>query len=315
MTPKTLKNKAYDLIIIGGGPAGLAASIYASRYLLKHLIITDLMGGTISGTHLIDNYPGIEEISGFEFSQKLIKHAKKYKTNIILQRVNRIKKIKDFFELALINGEKIITENILIAVGNKKRRLGVPGEESFLGKGVSYCATCDGFFYKNKTVAVIGGNDSALGAALYLAELTNKVYLIYRKSNFRAEPYWIKGVENNKKIKTVFNANVIEFLGKTKLESIKLDKKYKQTNKIILEGVFIEIGAEPEIKFAESLKIKTNKNGFIEVKSDGSTSVPGVWAAGDITDGSDGFCQVITAAAEGAIAARSIYKSLKNESA
>ena len=191
----------FDLIIIGAGPAGLAASIYASRYALKHLILGSIMGGQISETHLIDNYPGIENVSGMEFTQKWVQHVKKYGTEILANPVKSIQKSeKGFWEVETEMGKKIFAQTILLATGTKRRKMNLPQETNFIGKGVSYCATCDGFFYKNKTVGVIGGSDSAVGAALYLADITQKVYLIYRQEKLRCEPYWDKLITKNPKV-------------------------------------------------------------------------------------------------------------------
>ena len=303
--------KTYPLIIIGAGPAGLAASIYASRYGVKHIIVGELLGGLISETHLIDNYPGIEDASGFEFSQKLARHAQKYGAEILPARVKNIQKINSVFNLEIEGKEKIKSSVILLATGTKHRKLNIPGEAEFLGKGVSYCATCDGFFYKKKTVAVVGGADSAAGAAVYLSGICEKVFLIYRKEKLRAETFWINLIEKNPKIEVVYNTNVSEILGAEKLQKVKLDKAYKNAETLDIDGLFIEAGSVPNIDFAADLKLETDGEGYIKIKSDASASVAGVWAAGDITDGSDKFRQVVTACAEGAIAARSISNYLK----
>ena len=301
----------YDLIIVGAGPAGLSASIYASRYGIKHLIVGSLLGGQISETHLIDNYPGIENATGFEFSQKLGNHAKKYGVEILSKKVLDISKNKNGFEISLESGGKLQAKAILLGTGTKKRTLDVKGEEELLGKGVSYCATCDGFFYKNKIVAVVGGNDSAAGATLHLANIAERVYLIYRKDKLRAESFWVDLIEKNEKIEVIYNTNVIEVSGENKLQILKLDREHDGQTELNVDGLFIEIGSEPKIDFAEKLKIETNDDGYIKIQSDGKTSVSGLWAAGDITTGSDKFKQVLTAASEGAIAARSIANFLK----
>lgn len=305
------KNTIYNLIIIGAGPAGLSASIYASRYGIKHLIVGSLLGGQISETHLIDNYPGIENATGFEFSQKFGNHAKKYGVEVLPKKVLEIIKYENSFEISLEGGEKLQAKAILLGTGTKKRTLNVSGEEEFIGKGVSYCATCDGFFYKNKIVAVVGGNDSAAGATLHLANIAEKVYLIYRKDKLRAESFWVDLIEKNEKIEVVYNTNVIEVSGENKLETLKLDQEYKGQAKLNVDGLFIEIGSEPKIDFAAKLEIETDSEGYIEIQADGKTSVAGLWAAGDITTGSDKFKQVLAAASEGAIAARSIANFLK----
>jgi thioredoxin reductase (NADPH) len=306
------KIKIYELVIIGAGPAGLTASIYASRYLIKHLIIGAQPGGAILETHQIDNFPGIENSPGLDFAQKIIQHARKYGTEIINILAIDIQKKAGSFEIRLANGKKILAETVLIATGNKKRTLNVKGEEKFLGKGISYCATCDGFFYKNKNVAVIGGNDSALAAADYLSQITKEVCIIYRRNRFRAEPFWLNKIEKNKTIKSFFNSQVTEFLGDNLLEKLIVENDLKEKKEIKINGVFIEIGSEPDTGFIK-IKIEKDNDGFIKVKNDGRTNIKGIWAAGDITNNSDKFNQVITAASEGAIAAHSIYKFLKEK--
>jgi len=305
------EDKTYPLVIIGAGPAGLAASIYAARYGVENLVIGSLLGGQISETHLIDNYPGIEDMSGFDFAQKLGHHAQKYGTEILPAKVKEILNKENGFEIFLDDDKKIESQTILLATGTKRRKLNIPGEEEFAGKGVSYCATCDGFFYKNKTVAVLGGSDSAAGAAVYLADIAAKVFLIYRKANLRCEPYWCRLIEKNPKIEVIYNTNVIEITGEAKLSQLKLDKAWQEKDDLPVDGLFIEAGSDPNIDFAKKLEVAVDDGGYVKIKSDCATSVAGVWAAGDITDGSDKFRQVITAAAEGAIAARSIFNYLK----
>ena len=305
--------KTFDLIIIGAGPAGLAASIYASRYGIKHLIVGQILGGQISETHQIDNYPGMEEMSGLEFSRKWEKHVKKYGAEIVSVHVKGIKKAGNLFEIDLENNEKYESRAVLLATGAKRRTLNIPGEKEFIGKGVSYCATCDGFFYKNKTVAVIGGSNAAAGAALYLANLCQKVYIIYRKSELRAEPYWVNLIKKSKNIEVVYDTNVLEISGGEKLEKIMLNKGYNGEKELKIDGLFIEIGSDPDIDYTGGMEIETDSDGYVKISSKGETSVAGIWAAGDITDGSDKFRQVITAAAEGAIAARGVFNWLKKE--
>ncbi|HAT73756.1 MAG: Thioredoxin reductase [Candidatus Moranbacteria bacterium GW2011_GWF2_36_839] len=300
-----------DLIIIGAGPAGLSASIYASRYGVEHKIVGALLGGQISETHKIDNYPGMEDMSGFEFSQKWGNHAKKYGVEILPELVEKINKENNIFSITLANKNILHTKTIILATGTKKRKLNITGEKEFIGKGVSYCATCDGFFYKNKTVGVIGGSDSAATATLYLADLAEKVYLIYRKKELRAEPFWVNLIKNNKKIEVLYETNVVEILGEQKLEKIKLDKAHNNSNELNLDGLFIEAGSDPAVEYFSELEIELDENGYIKIQKTGATNVLGIFAAGDITNGSDKFRQVITAASEGAIAARAVYNFLK----
>jgi thioredoxin-disulfide reductase len=306
------KRQLYDLVIIGAGPAGLAASIYASRYGLNHIVIGSILGGQIAETHLIDNYPGIENVSGLEFSKKWESHVRKYGAVIIPSLVKSIEKT-NFFDLRLENGRNFYAKTLLLATGTKRRKLNIIGEEKFSGRGVSYCATCDGFFYKNKIVGIIGGADSAAGAALYLASLCRKVYILYRGQALRAEPYWVAEIKKNPAIETLFGIEVTKIIGQDKLEKVRLSRNFKGKKELALDGLFIEAGSIPDIFYASNLGIKTDAKGYIKIKKNGATSSPGIWAAGDITDGSDKFCQVITAAAEGAIAVRSLFNWLKNK--
>jgi thioredoxin reductase (NADPH) len=305
-----IKKMKYDLIIIGAGPAGLAASIYASRYGIKHLIIGRILGGQISETHEIDNYPGVENLSGFEFSRKWGEHVKKYGAEIRNVLVESVEKKGDNFEIELEDGKRMESRAVLLATGTSRRKLGIVGENEFKGRGVSYCATCDGFFYKNKTVAIAGGGDSAACAALHLAGICEKVYLIYRKNKLRAEPFWVNKIIQNSKIEIIFNTNILEITGDDKVEKLRLDQDFSGKNKLLVDGVFIEIGSDPDISYAQKLGVEIEECGCVKIDSSGKTSIAGVWAAGDITNGSDKFRQVITAASEGAIAARSIFEYL-----
>ncbi len=305
------EGKILDLIIIGAGPAGLSASIYASRYGVQHKIVGALLGGQISETHKIDNYPGMEDMSGFEFSQKWGNHAKKYGVEILPNMVEKINKEEDTFSITLADKNILRSKTILLATGTKKRKLNIIGEKEFIGKGVSYCATCDGFFYKNKIVGVIGGSDSAATATLYLADLAQKVYLIYRKAELRAEPFWVNLILKNPKIEVLYEINVVEILGQQKLEKVKLDREYKNSKELNLDGLFIEAGSDPATEYFSELRIELDESGYIKIQKNGATNVAGVFSAGDITDGSDKFRQVITAASEGAISARAIYDFLK----
>jgi thioredoxin reductase (NADPH) len=303
--------KVYDLIIIGAGPAGLSASVYASRYGVKHLILGEILGGQISETHLIDNYLGLEDMSGLAFAEKLGNHAKKYGTEILPKKVASIKKENNLFQLEISGGEVLQARSIFLGTGNKKRKLNLSDEEKFLGKGLSYCATCDGFFYKNKTVAVVGGSDSAAGAAVFLGDIAEKVYIIYRKSALRCEKYWHDIIGKNPKIEVVYNAEILELLGENKLQKIIISQNGTEKKEIYLDGLFIEIGSVPDLEYAKNLNLETDEKGYLKIDAGGKTSCIGVFAGGDITTGSDGFCQVITAASEGAIAARSIFNWLK----
>jgi len=309
------ENKICELVIIGAGPAGLSASVYASRYGIKHVIIGLLPGGLISESHKVDNYLGVESLSGLDLSQKMLNHAKKYSPEIITNEVEGIKKTGDkrFFEIKLPGAEIVLARAIILATGTKPRQLNIPGEKELAGKGISYCATCDGFFYKNKTVAVVGGGNSAVGAAVHLSQIADRVFLIYRKAELPAEGYWKKQLLENKKIETIYNANVVEVSGKEKVEKIKLDTKINNQDELSVDGLFMEAGSDPNWEFAKNLELAADDGGYIKIGADGATSAAGVWAAGDITTGSNKLRQAITAAAEGAIAAHSAFEYLNKK--
>ncbi len=302
-----MKNKIYDLIIIGAGPAGLTAGIYAQRYLLKSLILGKIPGGMIAEAHKVCNFPTQNNITGFELTQKMKNHLKELEGEIKLEEVTEIKKEKDNF-LVKTRKNKYWAKKIIFATGTEKRKLNIKGEKEFLGKGVSYCATCDAGFFKDKIVAVIGGSNSALTAALLLAEYVKKVYIIYRKKEFfRAEPAWRKSVEKQKNIEFKFNSKVIEINGKDKVEELILNNK----KKLKVNGVFIEVGSIPIYSLSEKLKIK-NEKGYIIVDKEQKTNIKGIFAAGDVTNNK--LKQVITACGEGAIAATTAYEELIKES-
>ncbi|MEJ2267864.1 MAG: FAD-dependent oxidoreductase [Nanoarchaeota archaeon] len=298
--------KKYDLIIIGAGPAGLTAGIYAGRYLLKTLILGKLPGGTITEAHKVCNFPSQKEVTGIKLAMKIIEQAKSLDVEIKQENVKEIKKENKFFKIKT-NKESYSAKKIILSSGRKKEKLNIPGEEEFLGKGVSYCATCDAAFYKNKIVSVVGGSNAALTASLLLSEYAKKVYIIYRKDKFfRPEASWVKQVEKNKKIKKIFNTNIIKISGKEKVEKIELDSG----EEIKVDGVFIEIGSTPHKDIPKQLGLKTEKD-YIIVNKKQETNIKGVYASGDITN--NPLKQVITACAEGAIASNSAYQDIKKE--
>lgn len=303
--------KLHDLIIIGGGPAGCTAGIYASRYRIKNVIIAENPGGLITDAHKVCNYPTEPQISGQELAKKLRNHLENEGGRIIQGTVKSIKKEEDYYKIKTVEEKEYQTKTVLLAVGTKRRRLELPQENKFLGRGVSYCATCDAMFFQGKDVAVVGGSDAANTASLLLSETSSKVYQIYRGEKLRGEPAWIEKVKENPKIEVIYNTNVKAILGEENLQGIRIDKSHQGKVDLKVEGLFIEIGSEPESILTKKLDLKTDNGGYIKVSPDQSTSQEGVFAAGDITTASDKFRQVITACAEGAVAANSIYKYLK----
>lgn len=300
-----------DLAIIGSGPAGLTASVYAARYKIDHVLIGELPGGLMTSSHKICNYPSETEITGMELTQKMADHVEALGVTHLLETVITITKDGDRFVVALTGGKTIKAKTVLLATGTKHKHLGLPDETRLTGKGISYCATCDAMFYRGKTVAVAGGSDAANTAALYLAEIAGKVYQIYRGKELRGETAWIDQIKKNPKIEVLFETNITELVGENKLESVRLDKPSAGADGLKLDGLFVEIGSDPDMTLIKELELETDAKGYIVTATDQTTSVPGVWAAGDITTNSDGFRQIITACSEGAIAAQSIFKQLQ----
>lgn len=301
----------YDLIIIGTGPAGYSSAIYASRYGLKTLLIGQNAGGMAALAHQVDNYPGFISITGLELMKKFQQHTKALGVEIIHDLVKSVKKSQDIFKI-ITNNKSYQAKTIILALGTEKRKLNIPGEKEFLGRGVSYCTTCDGMFFKNKTVAVIGGGDSAFRAALHLAEIAKLVYLIYTQEVPNAMPNTQEMVDKlSHKIKTIPSNSITEIKGVNRVESVTLKKTYQNKSELVVDGVFVEIGAIPNSSLINNLGVKTTDKGYIEVNANQQTNIDGVFAAGDVTTNSAGFSQIITAASEGAIAALSSFKYLK----
>jgi thioredoxin reductase (NADPH) len=297
-----------DVLIIGTGPAGLTAGIYSRRFNLETLIIGTQIGGLAAEAHRVGNFPSEKEIAGTDLIQKMEEHATHLGAEVKSETVTSLSKEDSMFKCTVSGGAEFRGRTLLLASGTKRRKLNLPNEEKFLGRGVSYCAVCDGAFFRDKTVGVVGGSNAAVTAALYLSEIAKKVFLIYRKGKLRAEPLWIKQLEKRDNVVAVFNTNVVGLLGKENLEKVKLDNPYQNDEYLNIEGLFVEIGSVPDKTLSDQLGVSVDERGFIKIDPAGKTSVEGVWAAGDITTGSNNFRQIITACAEGAVAAQSIYE-------
>lgn len=299
----------WDIIIIGGGPGGLSAAIYAARFRMKALVISKQLGGQVAFTHAIENYPGLGSLTGMECVEKFVQHAKMYKVPIQEEEVVDVAKSDGAFSVRT-HKTTYLAKTLLFATGTERRKLGVPGETLFTNKGVSYCAVCDGPLFKDKVVGVVGGSDSAAKEALFLARYAKKVYIIYRREKIRAEPVTTAQVEAEKKIEIIPNAVVTEIKGKDFVSSAILeDVNTKKQRELALEGLFIEIGGMPGSVLAKKLGAALNERGEIVIDRAAQTNVPGVYAAGDVTNGE--YKQVITAAADGVVAAYSAYKHVK----
>lgn len=303
----------YDILTIGLGCAGYTASIYSARYKLKTFLVGAEEGGMGNTAAEVGNWPGDIEVRGPDLMERMKKHALSFGDLVTFKiaRVNDIQKISGGFEMTLENGEKVQGRTVIIATGSNKRHLGVPGELEFAGKGVTYCATCDAFFYRNKTVAVLGGGDSAVEGAAIAAQVAKKVYLIHRKNTFRAEPFWVDKVKEKTNIEFVLERNVVQVLGDSKVTGVKLDQAWNGQDVLPVDGVFIEIGSLPAVDLAKKIGCEIDPRGFLKVDGAQRTNVPGVFGAGDVTSGSNYFAQFATSVGEAAVSANSAFNFLQ----
>ncbi|MFH0854886.1 MAG: FAD-dependent oxidoreductase [bacterium] len=310
----------FDLIIIGGGPAGITAAIYAARYKLNFVLITETLGGWLNEIHKIENYPGFQSISGYELIEKYKEQLEYLDAPIIYENVvhiakNNISSIpvsSENFKIITTNNKTYKAKTIIIASGSKKQTLNIPGEKELLGCGVSYCAICDAMFFKEKAVAVIGGANSAVSAALHLANIAKQIYLIYRKGELRAEKVLAEKLKNEKNVEIIYNTNLTKINGLEKVESVELDKPYHATTNLPVDGVFIEIGLIPITELVKNINIELDKKNQIKIDDKCHTNIKGAFAAGDATNGQGELKQFVTAMASGAIAATSANRYLKS---
>ena len=303
-------NELYDVIIIGGGPAGLTAAIYASRANLKVLIIEAAVnGGKLSKTYEIENYPGIKSISGLELATQLTEHSQQFGAKLISGEVMRIDNTDEGKNVVLKNDEVYSAKAVIVATGTKEKTLALEHADEFTGRGISYCAVCDGFFYRNKNVAIIGGGNSALEESLYLASLAAKVTIIIRRDEFRADASVVDKVKANEKIEIITKhlpeSLVIE---NDRIVGLNIkDVDSGEISKVDCNGIFPYIGADPCTDFLDASIL--DERGYIIANNDMSTAIPGIYGAGDCIK--KDLRQVVTACNDGAIAANSIIKSLK----
>lgn len=302
----------YDTIIIGGGPAGLTSAIYSSRARLTTLIIEKAgCGGQIAITDFLENYPGFETgVNGFELTSKMEQQARGFGAEIVYGEVLSIE-TQETLKKVVLADKTYITKTIVIASGSNFKKLGVKGEAEFIGKGVSYCATCDGPFFKNKDVAVVGGGDSALQEALFLTKFVNKVFLIHRRDKFRATQILQERVANEPKIEVVFDCVVEEIAGNNIIEKVKIKNvKTGGVKEITVNGVFVFIGWTPNTNFISQNKIALDENGYIITDDKMKTSLEGIFACGDVRKKI--LRQVVTAAGDGATASISAQNYIES---
>jgi thioredoxin reductase (NADPH) len=301
------KEKIYDLIVIGAGPSGLGASIYASRYKLNHIVIGNEIGGQVVEAAEIENWAGEVSIPGKTLMEKFEHHAHHLGAKIIQADVSSITKEGKIFNVKA-GAETYQAKSIILSLGMKARKMNVPGEDKFVGKGVSYCATCDAMFFRDKDVVVIGGGDAAATAAIHLTEFAKNVKIIYREKT-SWEPSWNDQL-SKLNVEKIGCKNIKEIKGDSRVSGViyELDNESKE---LPVQGVFIEVGTTPGVAIAQNLGVALDEQSYIIVDQTQATNVENVYASGDATTGSNKFRQIITAVAEGAVAAGSVYRKLK----
>lgn len=318
MKPIDPKN-LYDVVVVGAGTAGLAAAMYSARYLFRTAVVSKDYGGLGLWAHKVDNYLGLPGITGPELMMKFKDHAEKMGAEFLLGEVEHIEKETvdkhgQLFVLHMKDGSHIHGRTLILAQGTRRRKLNVPGEDEFAGKGVSYCTTCDGPFFKGKVTAIVGGGDAAGTGALLLAQYSPKVYLIARadsRNKLRMEPITGEQLKKESKIELVLGNQVSEIVGDQTVQKIKLTKPHEGKAELVVGGIFIEIGGVPNSELAKIIGVELDERGYIKVGNWMATSVPGIFAAGDVTEAMFNFDQFITAAAEGSLAATGAYQFLK----
>lgn len=302
--------ETYDVIIIGGGPAGLTAAIYASRANLSTLIIESaISGGKLHKTHEIENYPGVSKVIGSDLAEQLVAHSQEFGAKIVEGEVENIDSIAGIQIVKTTDGEERYAKAVIIATGTKERLLKIPGALEHIGNGVSYCSVCDGFFYRNKPIVVIGAGNSGMEESLFLSDICSHITIIEMADTPLAEATIVDAVERNEKIDVIYHHTADSLV----LENDKVvglvikDTHTGETKTLECAGVFPYMGADPVTGFVN--KELLDDRGYIKVNPDMSTSIPGVYAAGDCI--TKGLRQVITACSDGAIAANSVAKLLK----
>jgi thioredoxin reductase (NADPH) len=297
--------KLYDTVIIGGGVAGFGAAMYAARLGLKSLVISEIRGGTIILTDIVENYPGFKKLTGLELAEKIEEHAKEYGIEVIDERASKVEKSGNCYSVTAA-GKDYKTKTVIFATGTKWKKLGVPGEEEFANKGVHYCALCDGAFYKGKVIGVVGSGDSAVKEALLLSTFGAKVYIFARGERLKPEPVNLERAKANPKIEVVTKINVKEIRGEKKVTHVVFDRELNGSKELALDALFIEIGHIPLSELAKELGVACDEHGEIKIDRLSRTNMPGVYAAGDVADSA--FKQAITGVAEGVNAAYSAYE-------
>jgi thioredoxin reductase (NADPH) len=293
----------YDVVIVGGGPGGLTAGIYAMRAALKTILVEKAVaGGQVALSDGVENYPGFESITGYELSQKFLQHAQSYGMEFVQEEVVAVEPGLDFHSVKLANGSVLKTHTVILATGGSPRKLGVPGEDEYYGKGVSYCGVCDGFFFRDKTVVVAGGGDTAAEEALYLAKLAKQVYLVHRRDALRASMILQQRVKDECKIEILWNTIITEIKANDEgVNAVSLqDTQTGEQRELSTDGVFIFIGFIPNNQLVPA-GIKMNADGYVVTNEKCETNMPGIYVVGDLRE--KYAKQIVVAAADGCTAA------------
>lgn len=304
--------KIYDVVIVGGGPAGMTAALYTSRRGLKTLVVSQDIGGQAAITPEVENYPGFESVGGLELMDKFKKHAEKFGAEFLIDEVQAVNKEEDGNFSVKTASEDFNAETVILAFGLSHQHLNVPGEERLIGRGVTYCATCDAPLFKGKKVAVAGGGNSAVDAAIYLSKIASQVHLIHRRSEFRAEEFLVNQLSGLTNVEVKLDSVIKEIKGQERVKSITMANvnEDQKTEEIMVDGVFIEIGLVVKADFIKGL-VDFNERNEIKISPDCETSVPGIFSAGDVTTVT--YKQIVVSAGEGCKAALQAYLYLQRK--
>ncbi len=316
ISKKDVQGKTFDTVVIGGGPAGYSAAVYAKRFLLNTIVIAKLIGGQLTLTDYVDDYPACRKIKATDLVNRFKRHAEDFGVKTYWgDSVESFEKADDgrLYKITTKKGVELYAKSIIVAVGTKRRKLGIPGEKEFSGRGVSYCSVCDAPLYAGKdSVIVVGGGDAAFEGALLLSGYVKKVYLVHRRKHFRAKPFFVERVLTKPNIEILVDSVLTEIGGDKLVRYAKVKNKVTGEEKEInVDGVFIEIGFEPDKEWAVKNGLNVDSAGYIIVDDWMRTNLPGVFAAGDCTNKWPNFRQVVTAAAMGSIAAYSAFNYLQ----
>ncbi len=316
VSKKDVQGKTFDTVVIGGGPAGYSAAVYAKRFLLNTIVIAKLIGGQLTLTDYVDDYPACRKIKATDLVNRFKRHAEDFGVKTYWgDSVESFEKTGDgkLYKISTKKGVELYAKSIIVAVGTKRRKLGIPGEKEFSGRGVSYCSVCDAPLYAGKdSVIVVGGGDAAFEGALLLSGYVKKVYLVHRRKHFRAKPFFVERVLTKPNIEILVDSVLTEIGGDKLVRYAKVKNKITGEEKEInVDGVFIEIGFEPDKEWAVKNGLNVDNAGYIIVDDWMRTNLPGVFAAGDCTNKWPNFRQVVTAAAMGSIAAYSAFNYLQ----